>query len=506
MRQRAEKMEKSGFALSLGDGALPPDQERLHFLLSTAPTVVYTCEPSPPCGVTFLSGNIRAQLGYEPQEFIGDPNFWANHIHPEDAPRIFAEIPRLFEQGYYSHEYRFLHKDGTYRWIYDEFRAIRDVHGNPTEILGYMIDITKRKQAEEALRESEERYHSMFENSTTATIIVEEDMTIAMANAECEKLFGIPREGIEGKRSWTEFVIKEDLQKMIDYHHKRREKDGEAPAEYEFRFVDNRGNIKDIYLKVGMIPGTKRAIASMMDITDRKRAEQEIRSFPRRLIGVIEEERKRIARDLHDECGKNLTALRFSLEKLKPTHPMGGRKKKGFDEVMLLIEQVGDNIRNIASDMRPDTLDHLGLIPTLEWYIKDISDRIPEIRIGFQAVGFKKRLDPETETVLYRIIQEGLTNVLKHAKAKRVNIQLTCSHPKVILTMKDDGKGFEEKKGLSPSGSRKQGIGLLGMRERVASIGGIINIRSGKGKGTMIRVELLVPEGREDAQNEGLNR
>lgn len=399
-------------------------------------------------------------------------------------------------------EHSLVMPDGQVCWQQWINHAIFDGQGHLIEIQATGRDITESKQIEGALRESEKRYHSVFENSGTATVIIEEDMTISMANAECEKLSGYSREEIQGKMKWTEFVVPEDLEKMKKYHYQRREDGGQVPGEYESCYVDKQGNIKDIFTKVAMIPGTKKSVASMMDISSRKRAEEEIRHFPWRLIGVIEEERKRITRDLHDEFGQTLTALRFGLEDLKNSLPAGlETEKKRFDELINLIEQLGENIRKISSDLRPDILDHLGLIPTLEWYIRDLTNRVPGIRIGFQPMGFKKRLKAELEIVLYRIIQEALTNVVRHAQANHVNILLTINHPKIILTIKDDGVGFDEAEGMSLQEATRQGIGLLGMRERVASVGGTINIRSGKGKGTVIRAELPVDERKTNAEN-----
>ncbi len=399
-------------------------------------------------------------------------------------------------------EHSLVMPDGQVRWQQWINHAIFNEQGDLKEIQTVGRDITKRKQVEEALRESEERYHSVFENSGTATFIIEEDMTISMANAECEKLTGYSRKEVAGKKKWTDFVVPEDLERMKKYHYQRREKGGAAPTEYEFRFIDKQGNIKDVFLKIAMIPGTKRSVASLMDITDRKRAEEKVRHFPRRLIRRIEEDRKRIAQNLHDEFGGSLTALRFGLEDLKNSRPEGLEKKgRKFDDLMGLIEKLGENIREICSDLRPGILDHLGLIPTLEWYIKDLSNRIPGLQIDFQPIGFKKRLKPELEIVLYRIIQEGLTNVAKHSKAKHVTILLTFNYPQIIITIKDDGLGFDEQEDPSFLETKKQGIGLWGMRERVAFVGGTIHIRSSKGKGTMIRAELPVDARKTDAEN-----
>ena len=137
--------------------------------------------------------------------------------------------------------------------------------------------LKSRRHAEEALRMSEARYRTVFNTTGTATVIVEEDMTISMANEEFERLSGYPREAIEGKRKWTEFVAEDYIEAMKGYHKGRREKGDSAPAEYEFCFVDRKGDTKDILVKVAIISGTQRSIASLLDITARKRAEKALR-------------------------------------------------------------------------------------------------------------------------------------------------------------------------------------------------------------------------------------
>ena len=139
-------------------------QAHLQHLITSSPAVIYSCKPSGDYGASFITENIRSQLGYEAREFIEDPRFWADHIHPDDAPRMFAELPRIFEQGHYCHEYRFLCKDGIYRWMFDDMVLVRDSAGNPLEIVGYWIDITARKQAEAGLQASEQRLRQLLED------------------------------------------------------------------------------------------------------------------------------------------------------------------------------------------------------------------------------------------------------------------------------------------------------------------------------------------------------
>ena len=132
--------------------ALLISQERLQYLLSSSPGVIYSCKIYGDHSITFMSENVVSMLGYEVEEFMENPNFWASHVHPEDLHQVFAATAKLIEQAQHSQEYRFLHKDGTYRWMYDQVKLVQDDAGNPLEIVGYWLDITERKQLEEELK------------------------------------------------------------------------------------------------------------------------------------------------------------------------------------------------------------------------------------------------------------------------------------------------------------------------------------------------------------------
>ena len=202
-------------------------------------------------------------------------------------------------------------------------------------------------------------------------------------------------------------------------------------------------------------------------------------------------ERKNIAADIHDEFGQALTALHFDLEAMQRSlSPEAGEQINKFNNLIINVEKLADVVRKTTSYIRPDVLDHLGLIPAMEWYIKEFIQRHTDIKIKLEVTGFKKGLNPETETVLYRFCQECLTNVRKHAKATSVIIMLTNSYPWVIFIIKDNGSGFKQSDNGLPKNVNKQGIGLQSMKERVAALRGNIDITSAPRKGTTIRIEL----------------
>lgn len=245
---------------------------------------------------------------------------------------------------------------------------------------------------------------------------------------------------------------------------------------------------------LGSLEETQRRLGGEM--AKRTQAEDNIRKLLQRQIGMVEDDRKRISRDLHDELGQVLSGIQFGIKALENGLPMGEKATlRKCKELEGMIETVGEAIHRIASDLRPAILDHLGLVPAVEAYVSDHAHRIPGLKIDLNAAGFKKRPDPDVELAAYRIIQESLTNIVKHARARRAEIFLTISHPKLIIIIRDDGSGFGTPAASTAGTWGSGGLGLLGMKERAASVGGDLEIRSNEGGGSLIRVELPAVQG-----------
>jgi PAS domain S-box-containing protein len=217
---------------------------------------------------------------------------------------------------------------------------------------------------------------------------------------------------------------------------------------------------------------------------------QELRRLTERLFQSQEEERRRIARELHDEAGQALTAIKLCLDRLEEVAPSDHSVlKEGIDEMRNMLTRTSSEIRRLSFRLHPTLLSDLGLEPALDLYLKEVT-RHTRLSIDFHMVGFDRRLDPETETVIYRFTQEALTNTLRHSRADHFRLSIIKSYPKIIFLAEDDGRGFDGRIGGSGEGS----LGLLGMRERATLLGGTFLLKSRPGEGTRIRIEIPLQE------------
>jgi two-component system sensor histidine kinase UhpB len=223
-------------------------------------------------------------------------------------------------------------------------------------------------------------------------------------------------------------------------------------------------------------------VLEALDDASRQRASQ--------IIQAQEQERQRIARELHDETSQVLTSLLISLTLLEESVETQEARERVAD-TRALAHSTLRAIRNLSIDLRPSALDDLGLLPALRWYVKEYQKKCA-IEVEFNATGFKERIPAEMETALYRIVQEGLTNTAKHANAHKVTIILKEDKNRVYARIADDGKGFDYEALLKTPG-QERGLGLAGMHERAVLLDGTLAIHTLSGKGTTIEVSIPLP-------------
>ncbi len=357
------------------------------------------------------------------------------------------------------------------------------------------VDIARRRLAEEALKESEERFRRLAEASFEG-IVISDNSKILDINERFAEMFGYKVDENIGMDILN--LVAPESQDLVLH---RISSGYEEP--YEYLAVHKDGTIFAVETHAKSIPyeGRKIRVTSVRNISERKKSqeslikhEKDLKKLTTQLVKTQEAERRRLSLELHDEMGQALTAIKIDLSTIEKDLPSEVEQSitERLAETNHLVDGLIDQIHEISLDLRPKMLDDLGLKPTLNWYSNRFAKR-QNIPVRFEAGDLKKRLAPEYETVLYRVTQETLTNIAKYARADNVKIDLKETNNFIRLTIEDDGIGFDldEVTGREPD---KRGSGLIGIQERGATLNGKLEIQSAPDKGTRITLQFPVEE------------
>lgn len=469
-RKRAEK-------------ALRDSEERYRDLVESSREFICTHDLN---GV-ILSANRAAcdAFGYALRDNIGRLNF-RDLLVPEVRDQFDDYLARIRRDGVAS-GLTLLQTSSGDRRVLEYYNTLR-AEGVTTPIVwGMARDITEQRRAEKALRESEERYRELFENAQDAIYVHDLNGDYIAVNRAAEKLSGYSRSEIIG-RNLAEFVPP----KYVELIRERiRDKlAGQQHTAYEVEIITKDGRRLQVEVNSQLIyeNGVAVGVQGMArDISDRKRAEEALRTFPQRLIETQEAERRRVARELHDEIGQTLTAIRINIQNLKQSTGIEPFVSH-LDGSLSLVDVALQRVRDLALDLRPSLLDDLGLVAALHWYLEREAARA-DLALELNIDLIETRLVPEIETACFRITQEAMTNAVRHARATHISIVLQSRDSELRLLIRDDGVGFDVDTvhhRLAPGAS----LGLLGMQERALAVGGMIKIKSDKVNGTEIHVRL----------------
>jgi two-component system, NarL family, sensor histidine kinase UhpB len=332
-----------------------------------------------------------------------------------------------------------------------------------------------------ALRLSEERYRELFENANDIVFTTDLEGNFTSINRAGERLSGYGRAEVLSM-NFSAVVSPEYVEAARRVREAKLSGEDES-TRYELEIVMKDGRRVPLEANTRLITHEGRPVGVQgiaRDITERKQAEQALR----RANEQLEEAIRRIAHALHDEAGQLLTMVYLALEEIAGQLPPEQRVR--LERISVPLDQATDQLRRLAHELRPVILDDLGLVPAFEFLAQGVSKRTGLV-IAVEG-SLEERLAPVMETALYRILQEALTNVSRHARARHVTVRLRQEAQRITCSIQDDGIGFE----LSAVGNQRSRpcLGLIGIRERIAALGGRLSITTGPGQGTTLTMEI----------------
>lgn len=347
-------------------------------------------------------------------------------------------------------------------------------------------EAVNRIRTEESFRESKERYRELFENSKDAIYVHDLDGLYVSVNGAAEELSGYPRDEILGQHFST-FICPHDLDKVQEKLFRKLS----FPVEtaYEAEIICKDGSRKPIEISSRMIYRDGHVVGiqgTARDITERKRAQAALQTYARRLIDAAEAERQNIARELHDEIGQVLTAVRLGLQRIQQSCDTSNCLPY-VDEGIEVVDEALSRVRELSFELRPSLLDDLGLAAALRWYVSRYTERTG-IKAEVSGASEVRRIPQEVEIACFRIIQEALTNTARHSHATEATVYIEKTKRELRVTVTDNGAGFQTERLLD--GLAASALGLRGMQERALAVRGHVEINSTIGKGTQVIINV----------------
>ncbi len=459
--------------------ALTESERKYRHLVENTNDIPYTLDADGK--LSYVGPQIR-QFGMEPENVL-ENGFWG-YVFPEDAERLEREIERSLKRGEeFRTEFRLVDGDGRVYWMEDQGKVSRDEDGAIIGVSGVLHDITGRREAERALREEREKLAKITGSARDAVIMTDDKGMISFWNPAAEKIFGYSGAEALGQELHA-FLAPQRFHDEYRRGFARFQQEGSGPAvgrTLELEAIRKGGEEFPIELSLSAvnIRGTWHAVGIVRDITGRK-------ALARRLIEAQEEERRRISGQLHDDIGQLLTAVKIRVDRLLKAGGDTGELRAELSGISDVLSTILNKTRALSRQLSPLLLDQLGLGPVLRSLCSEFSDHTG-IDVQVEA-GDGQYIPKETGMVIYRVVQESLTNVAKHAGAGKVYVKLGSDADFTELLITDDGRGFD----VAAANSRRDCLGLRSIRKRVSDSGGDFFIRSAPEEGTTLMA--MIPQ------------
>jgi PAS domain S-box-containing protein len=436
-------------------------------------------------------GDLQTAFGIRSDTYLpGDQEFY-QRVHPDDREQVSKAIADAIQNRKpYTAEFRVVRPDGSIRWVTDRGKFYFAPKGVPQRGLGVAVDITDRKQAEEAIRETEERFRLVANTAPVLIWMSGTDKLCTYFNKPWLEFSGQSLESQLGN-GWANGVYPEDLPSCLDTYTGAFERREKFRMEYRLRRHDGIYRwVVDIGVPRFIDNSFAGYIGSCIDITDSKLAKEALSDVNRRLIDAQEQERTRIARELHDDIGQRLALLTIELEEIKQhlavSDPEASTRMQGIAKRAV---EIGDEVRALSHRLHSSQLEYLGIGTAAASFCKELSEQ-QKVKIDFSQSGLPRAAPRDVSLCLFRVLQEALHNAVKYSGVQRFAVQLHGSSNEIHLSVRDSGTGFD------PEGAMNgRGLGLISMRERVSLVKGTISIASRLMGGTEISVRVPVDTG-----------
>ncbi|HEV2707004.1 MAG TPA: CheR family methyltransferase [Pyrinomonadaceae bacterium] len=515
------------------EDALRESENRLQTIANLVPDLLWSSDAS---GVTDWYN--QQWLEYTGQTLGEARRYgWLNVIHPDDRDKFRHHFETAAEEGEpLRQEHRIRSASGEYRWFLVQMRALKDENGKVVRWFGAAFDIHNERRARESLLISEEHMQRLVDGIRDyAVITLDSEGHIESWNTGAERIFGFTQDEVAGRH--TEIIFtREDRRRGIPEKEiqEARERGRASDERWHVRKDSRRVFLSGVLSPLGDSTSSG-YVKIVRDLTEHKRAEDELRRaheeledrvrertlelaqvneslraeiseriqtergrvrLLRQIVRAQEDERRRIARDIHDQLGQQMTALRLSLDALQQGCSESAEMSGRLAQTQAIAEHLDADVDFLAWELRPAALDDLGLLTALGNFVREWS-RHSGIPAEFHTTGMEdKRLAPEAESALYRITQEALNNAMKYAQATRVDVLLERRAKQVVLIVEDDGAGFNPQQEFTSG----KGMGLVGMRERAMLVGGTLEIESKPGEGTTVFARVPIEFLEEEAE------
>ena len=488
---------------------LKKTKQRLQHVLTSSPAIIYTCNPSGECATTFMSTNVKSELGYNSEDFVNDPHFWIDHIHPEDVVYVKDAFSKLMARGSHVLEYRFKHKNGSYRWMRDELRLLCDADGKTVEVVGSWTDISDMKQAEEALRKSEQQFRDLIENSPVGISIIQNNRVIYQ-NPEQKKIYGLSSES--DILQFLNYVHPEDVAE-VKQAYQRVASNALKTIEIGFRFYppDGNGNkpqMKWLQFRITrfLYKGEDAFLLNAVDISEAKQLENQL-LIKNKMLSL-----GRVAAGIAHEIRNPLTGINtylYTIEDLCQSDRLEPQDMEVIRQILGQIQVASNKIESVIKRVMDFSK------PGAPKMVRADINKSLEEAINLSSVTLRKKgikfetslsadlprcyADPHLiEQVVLNLINNAAKAMEKGRGNKIVAITSSAKNNTLSIQVADSGPGVPDdlrEKIFDPfftTTDEGSGIGLNIAQRIVSDHNGSISLHTSRWGGAEFRIELPI--------------